>query len=256
MIRRLFTLGLMIFAAPAMAGEAFEYKDGDVALEGYLARAETIDAPVVLIVHQWTGVGAHEKEVADKLAADGYTALALDIYGKGVRPAAGKDAGALAGTYKGDPALSRGRVQAGIDALRAMSSLQATRFALIGYCFGGTVALDYARGGSGDVAGVVSFHGGLASAAPVSAPGAIKPSIAVFHGADDPHVPPAEVEGFIAEMKTAQADWSFSEYAGAVHAFTEPSAGNDPSKGAAYNEKADRRSWAATEAFLAETLKP
>lgn len=82
----------------------------------------------------------------------------------------------------------------------------------------------------------------------------IKASIAVYHGSDDPHVPRSEVMAFRDEMNAAKADWTFSEYAGAVHAFTEKEAGNDPSKGAAYNEKADKRSWAAALEFLKETL--
>jgi dienelactone hydrolase len=127
------------------------------------------------------------------------------------------------------------------------------RVAAIGYCFGGTTVLELARSGA-DVAGVVSFHGGLGTPTPEDAKN-IKARVLACHGADDPNVPPPEVAGFEKEMRDAKVDWQLIAYGNAVHSFTDKSAGNDNSKGAAYNEKADHRSWQAMKDFFAEIFK-
>ncbi|MGZ9097567.1 MAG: dienelactone hydrolase family protein [Micavibrio sp.] len=242
---------------PALAGETLTYTDGETTLEGYLARAEGVDdseAPAVLIVHQWKGPGDYERRRADMLAALGYNAFVVDMYGKGIRPAAGEAAGAEAAKYKNDPALARQRLHAALDYVRTLAGIDHNNIAVIGYCFGGTMALELARSGA-DIKAAISFHGGLSSKAPVTEPDTIKAAIQIHHGAADPHVPPAEVEGFTAEMDAAAADWTLTLYSGAVHSFTEKEAGNDPATGAAYNEKADLRSWAATLDFLQSALK-
>lgn len=237
----------------AMAGEIVNYKDGDVELEGYLARTSAKNAPVVLVIHQWKGLSDNERMRADMLASLGYNALAIDVYGKGIRPQTVEAAGAEATKYKSDPVLARKRVTAALDYARTLQGMDTSRIAAIGYCFGGTMALELARSGA-DIKSVISFHGGLGTKAPVTKAGVIKASVAAHHGADDTYVPPAEVETFIAEMNTAKADWVFTSYAGSVHAFTQKESGNDPSQGIAYNEKADRRSWASAVNFLKETL--
>jgi dienelactone hydrolase len=127
------------------------------------------------------------------------------------------------------------------------------RIAAIGYCFGGTTVLELARSGA-ELKGVVSFHGGLGSPTPADARN-IQCKVLVLHGADDPFVPAAEVAGFEKEMRDAKVDWQLVSYGGAVHSFTDWNAGNDNSKGAAYNEKADQRSWVAMKAFFEEVLK-
>ena len=151
--------------------------------------------------------------------------------------------------------LARKRLNAALTYVRTLTGVDDSRIAIIGYCFGGTMALELARSGA-DILSAVSFHGGLATKSAPSTPGSIKASILVHHGAADPFVPQEEVHLFMEEMNTANADWALTQYADAVHSFTEREAGNDPSKGAAYNQKADIRSWASTLDFLAETLKP
>ena len=236
-----------------MAGEPVIYKDGDVTLEGYLARPADPDAPIVMIVHQWKGLGEYEKSRADMLAAAGYNAFAIDMYGQGIRPKDTDEAGTEAGKYKNDPKLARPRLSAALEYAKTIENADISRIAIMGYCFGGTMALELARTGA-DIRSATSFHGGLATNAPVTQPGIIKASIAVHHGADDPHVKAGEVKSFLDEMKTADADLMFTSYSDAVHSFTEKEAGTDNSKGAAYNEKADHRSWSATLDFLKETL--
>lgn len=248
----LFLSLLCLFALPAFAGETLVYKDGAVTLEGYFARTAVAGAPVVLVVHQWKGLGDYEKRRADMLAAEGYNAFAIDMYGQGIRPQSPEDAGEQASLYKNDPALARQRVHAALQVIRSMSSV-GPQIAIIGYCFGGTMALEAARAGE-DLAAAISFHGGLATLAPASE-NSIKAPIQVHHGADDPHVLPAEVVGFEQEMAAARARLTFYAYAGAVHSFTDPAAGPDPTKGTAYNEDADTLSWQRSLSFLEKSFK-
>lgn len=228
------------------------YRHGDVELEGYVAYddASKERRPGVLVVHEWMGLGDNAKTRARMLAGEGYVAFAVDMYGKGVRAKDTKEAGALAGKYKGDRDLMRGRIQAGLDELLKREDVDPSRVAAIGYCFGGTTVLELARSGA-PVAGVVSFHGGLDAPKPAAKEG-VKAKVLVLHGADDPYVKPEEVAGFEKEMREAGADWQLVSYGGAVHSFTNPDAGSDNSRGAAYNESADKRSWRAMKDFFTE----
>jgi dienelactone hydrolase len=206
--------------------------------------------PGVLICHQWMGHTPYERMRAEETAKLGYVAFALDIYGKGVRPKDVGEAAKLAGGYKGDRALLRARALAGLEALKQVEACDAGKLTVMGYCFGGTTALEVARSGA-DVAGTVSFHGDLSSPAPEDAK-KIKGKVLALHGGDDPFVPPAQVAAFEDEMRKAGVDWQLVAFGGAVHSFTHKASGNDNSKGAAYNEKADRRSWEMYKDFLAE----
>jgi dienelactone hydrolase len=228
------------------------YTEGTTTLEGVLAYDDAVKdkRPGVVIVHDWMGMSPYWQKRAEDIAALGTVAFAADIYGKGVRPKDGAEAGKLAGQFKNDRALLRARVQAAFAQLVKHPLVDATRTAGIGYCFGGTTVLELARAGA-PVSGVVSFHGGLQTPTPADAK-SLKAKVLVLHGADDPHVKPAEVSAFKDEMRAAKADWQLVEYSNAVHAFTVQSAGNDPSKGAAYNADADRRSWRAMRDFFDE----
>jgi dienelactone hydrolase len=242
----------MTTARAEIVTRTVEYKQGDTVLEGYLAydSAGPAKRPGVLVVHDWLGVGPNTRMRVEQLAGLGYVAFAADIYGKGVRPPSGKEAAPLAGKYKGDRALLRARVNAGFDLLKGQPNVDPKRLAAIGYCFGGTTALELGRSGA-DVAGIVSFHGGLDNPTPADAK-KIKAKVLVLHGADDPYVPLPQVTAFEDEMRAAGVDWVLVKYSGAVHSFTIREAGNDNSKGAAYNATADRRSWKAMQDFFAE----
>ena len=242
-------------ANAAVQTKMVEYRHGDVVLEGYLAWDDALQGrrPGVLVVHEWTGLGDYAKMRARKLAEMGYVALAVDMYGKGIRPKTPQEAAAQAGIYKQDRALMRGRMQAGLDVLRGNPLCDPKRMAAIGYCFGGTCVLELARSGA-DIAGVVSFHGGLDTPTPADAKN-IRCKVLVLHGGDDPHVPRKDVDAFEDEMRAGGVDWQLVVYGGAVHSFTNPASGNDKSKGVAYNAEADRRSWEAMKAFLAEIFK-
>lgn len=245
-------LTLVASTVAAIHTETVEYQQGDTPLEGFLAYDDATSAPRpgVLVVHDWMGVGDYAKSRAKQLAELGYVAFAADIYGKGVRPADAKAAGELAGKYKGDRGLYRERLKAALAQLTANKLVAPGKVAAIGYCFGGTGVLELVRDGA-MVKGVVSFHGGLSSPSPQDARN-IKAPVLVLHGADDPFVKPDEVAAFKKEMEDAGVKYEFVAYPGAVHSFTRPDAGNDNSKGAAYNEAADKASWIAMKDFFAK----
>lgn len=235
--------------------EVVDYADGDVALQGYLAWDPSYSSrrPGVMVVHEWKGHGDYARRRAEELAKLGYVAFACDMYGKGVFAKDHEEAGKLAGVYFKDRAKMRARAAAGLDVLRKRPFVDAERLAVMGYCFGGTTSLECARAGFAGVRGVASFHGNLATPEPAQA-ATLKAKIAVFHGADDAGVAKG-IPAFEAEMRAAKADWQFVSYGGAVHSFTVKEAGDDPSRGAAYDAKADRRSWAALKLFLAEIFE-
>lgn len=235
--------------------QLIEYKDGETVLEGYLVYDENLKGkqPAVMVVHEWMGITDYTKSRCEQLAKMGYVAFAADIYGKGNKPASREEAGKLSGKYKGDRKLMRSRVNAALNWMQQQSNINANKIAAIGYCFGGTAVLELARSGA-DVAAVVSFHGGLDNPNPEDAK-KIKAKVLVCHGAIDPNVPQEQVNAFLKEMNDAKIDYQFIAYSGAVHAFTNPAAGNDISKGAAYNKQADERSWEHMKKFFEETVR-
>jgi dienelactone hydrolase len=250
----LVTVFFAISAEAAIKSERIEYKAGATVMEGYVAYddASTAKRPGVVVVHDWMGLAPITEQRANELAAQGYVAFAADIYGKGVRPKTPQEAGALAGKYKSDRKLLRERVRAAYDALSKFRLTDTTRLAAIGFCFGGTTALELARSGA-PLKAVVTFHGGLDSPTPADGKN-ITAKVLVLHGADDPHVPPADIAAFKKELDDAKVDWQMVEYSGTVHSFTIPTAGNDPSKGQAYNERSAKRAFQAEKDFFNETL--
>lgn len=254
-IPALVLLAAVCTARAEITFETIEYKESTTTCEGVLVHdpAKKGRRPAILIAHQWKGLTDYERRRARMLVELGYVVFCADIYGKGVRADNPKDAAALAAIYKADRPLLRNRVNAALQQLRKSPVADPRRVAAIGYCFGGTTVLELARSGAG-VAGVVSFHGGLSTPSLEDAK-QIKGRVLALHGADDPYVPPAEVAAFEDEMRRARVDWQLVAYGGSVHSFTMKEAGNDNSKGAAYNEKADQRSWEAMKVFFAEIFK-
>jgi dienelactone hydrolase len=241
--------------AAAVKTEAVEYKDGNVVLEGMLAYDDAAKGaqPLVLVVHEWWGLNDYSKGRAKQLAELGYVAFAVDMYGKGVLAKTPDEAGKFAGQLRSDRKALRRRITAALDAVKGNARVDPKKIAVMGYCFGGTTALELARSGA-DIAACVSFHGGLDAADPNDAK-SIKAKVLVLSGADDKSVPPAAVAAFADEMRLGKVDYQIVLYGGAVHAFTNPESGNDPSKNVAYNEKADKRSWQAMKDFFAEVFK-
>ncbi len=259
-MKDLLRFALPIFSVLAAHAELVEnsvtYEHGGLKLEGFYTYDDSLEGkrPGVLIIHQWTGLTDYEKARARMLAEIGYNVFAADVYGAGVRPQP-PAAGAEAGKYKGDRELYRARMLAGLEILKGDERTDTDRIAAIGYCFGGTGVLELARAGT-EIAGVVSFHGGLSASPGMEAEkGKIPAKVLCLHGAIDPYVPAEEVAAFQDEMTNAKADWQLVSYGGAVHAFTQKMAGNDTSKGAAYDAKADARSWEDMQQFFSEIFQ-
>ena len=242
-----------IFALAAIKTEPIQYKVGDTTFEGVLYYDDADSAPrrAVLVCHEWWGLNDYSKKRAEQLAQMGYVAFAVDVYGKGVQAKTQEEAAKMATALRsGDRATLRARINAALTALKARKEVDPKKIAAIGYCFGGTTALELARSGA-DILGVVGFHAGLSTPNPADAKN-IKGKILICHGGDDPFVPMPEVNAFLDEMKAAKVNYQINIYSGAVHTFTNPAAGNDPSKGSAYNAQADHRSFEEMKQFFAE----
>ncbi|MDD3005388.1 dienelactone hydrolase family protein [Flavobacterium sp.] len=230
------------------------YSDGNQKLNGYSIVPKKLPQtkPGILILPAWKGIDQHSKEVAQELSKLNYNVFIADIYGEGNYPKNTAEAGQQSGYYKTNFNEYQKRIQLALNEL-IKSGANADNIVIIGYCFGGTGALEAVRGNI-QTQGVVSFHGGLGKDA-TRKNNTIKPKVLVLHGADDPYVSQQSITDFQTEMREGKADWQMIYYANAVHAFTEISAGNDNSKGAAYNEEADKRSWNHMKLFLNEVLK-
>ncbi len=254
-MKRLLALLISLIAISAEAAiikKPLEYNLAGKKYEGYIAYDDSVKGPRtgVLVTHDWMGITDRTREKVEELASLGYVGFAVDVYGKGVRPASADEASKLSGSLKKDRTALRIRMQQGLKVLREQAQVDKAKLAAIGYCFGGTAVLELARAGA-DVKGIVSFHGGLDSLKPADAKN-IKGKVLALHGADDPFVPAADLAAFEDEMRKAKVDWQLVKYGNAVHSFTEKTAGDDPSKGAAYNAEADRRSWMAFKDFMKE----
>ena len=257
-MRTVTTILAILVVAPSLLAQVetkpVDYRQGDVVLRGYISYDPSVQEkrPGVLVVPDWMGVSEYSKMRAYQLAQLGYVALAADVYGENVHPANGQEASAEAAKYYKDRQLFRARVRAGLDKLAGMPQVDTSRLAVIGYCFGGAGALELARSGA-PVKAVVTFHGALSTPTPQDARN-IRGKVLVLHGADDPFVKQEDVTAFMDEMRKGDVDWQLIQYGGAVHGFTMPGAGSDNSKGMAYNERADKRSWQAMKDFFEEVL--
>jgi dienelactone hydrolase len=261
MFKLLLGMVLALSVAPlyaAVKGEEVTYKAGDTVLKGYLAYDDAVQGkrPGVLVVHEWWGHGDFVRDRARALAALGYTALAVDMYGNGTQVEHPDDAGKLAGAVRGNLPVMKARFSAARDVLGKHGTVDAKRIAAIGYSFGGSTVLEMARQGV-DIAGVVNFYGDLTTQHPARK-GGIKAKILVLNGADDPMIPPEQVNKFKQEMATAKANYKFVDYPGAKHLFSRPDADAIAKKynlPLAYDAKADRESWVEMQSFLQQGFR-
>jgi dienelactone hydrolase len=228
-----------------------EYKQGDTVLEGYLAYDDAIQGkrPGVLVVHEWWGLDDFVKKRAEALAALGYVAFAPDMYGKGVVTKDPQQAAKLSGQFKDKPLL-RERAQAGLKVLTNNPQVDAKRLAAIGFCFGGTTALELAYSGA-DLAGVVSFHGHLTTPKAEDKK-RVKAAFLILHGGDDPLVTQKDVRALEQALRSLGADWTLIVYGGAMHSFMNPEADEAKIKGVSYDAKAAARAWKHMQVFLDE----
>jgi dienelactone hydrolase len=236
-----------------------DYEHDGVKLRGFLAyddaKTKGAKPPGILIVHEWWGLNDYVKGRAVQLAKMGYVAFALDMYGKGVVATDPQTAGGLAGQFYGKPLMAQ-RAQAGLDQLLATGLADPARIAAIGYCFGGSTVQALAYSGA-PLVGIVSFHGGLIPATPESA-ARNKAKFLICNGGIDPSVKPEQLDAYLKSLNDTKIDYRFVQYAGALHAFTNPGVdaiaqANPGMRGfVGYSPSADRRSWEDMKAFFAE----
>lgn len=228
-----------------VATRQIEYEIGGESFTGFLAYDASAEEPRpgVLVIHEWWGLNDHARTRARMLAELGYTAFALDMYGEGRTAETVPGAQELAGPfYAGDDRdLMRERSRAGLGVLAAQPETDADRLAAIGYCFGGTAALELARSGA-EIDVAVAFHANLSTPVPAR-PGVVDATVLACIGAADPLAPADQRDDFRDEMEAAGVDYAMIEYGGAVHSFTNPAADRYGIPGVAYQELADRRSW-------------
>lgn len=245
------SLLLVTLACLSMAGTAFgavkgedvSYEGDGITMKGYLAYDDAAEGkrPGILVVHEWWGHNQHARNAADKLAAAGYTALAVDMYGDGKTADHPEDAGKFAAAVMGNLESMKARFNAAEEFLKSQPTVDSGKIGAIGYCFGGGVILNMARQGA-DLKAVVSFHGSLATSAPATA-GSVKGKVLVCTGGADPFVPEAAVNTFKKEFDAAGADYDVIVYDGVKHSFTNPDADSHGMEALAYNKEAAEASW-------------
>ncbi|WP_323845335.1 dienelactone hydrolase family protein [Microbulbifer magnicolonia] len=229
-----------------MHSETIEYTIGDNAFTGYIAYDDSVGGkrPGILVIHEWWGQDNFVRDQADRLAALGYTAFALDLFGSGRRADNPTDATELMNSVLKLPGAIEERFRAAMAWLQQQDTVDPARIAAQGYCFGGAVALNMARLGL-DLKGVVSFHGALGSDIKVL-PGTIKAQIQIYTGGADAWIPPDEVTAFVREMQEANVKFELTSYPDTLHGFTNPAATERGKKFAvplAYNELAATDAW-------------
>lgn len=255
-------MGLALFlsfpASAALQTREIPYQAPDgTRLVAYYAFDDALKGkrPGMIVVHEWWGLNDYARRRARELAGLGYAALAIDMFGEGKHTRHAHEAKAWMQSTMGDAAGAMARARAGLELLKTQAEVDAGRVAAIGYCFGGKIVLDMARQGM-DLAGVVSFHGNLATATPAQKD-KVKARLLVLNGASDSFISAVDIQAFQQEMKAANANFRFINYPGARHGFTSPDAdilGRDNQLPLAYNAKADKASWKEMKKFLTQVF--
>jgi len=251
-------------AALAISGTAraevktqeIEYEQGDTVLQGFLAYDDAAKGkrPGILVVHEWWGNNDHARNAATKLAKAGYVGFALDMFGKGKVTTHPEDAKAFVGEATKDPEVKKARFDAALRVLKEQQQVDAKRIGVIGYCFGGGVALDMARAGE-DLKALATFHGSLKSSEEPAKKGTFEPrEVLVQTGGADPMVTKDQVKALEQELKAAGVKVEVITYPGAKHGFTNPAADQAGIEGIAYDAAADRQSWDAMLKYMKRVL--
>jgi dienelactone hydrolase len=227
-----------------MKTQDIAYEADGASMIGTMATPESLTGkvPGVLVCHEGPGLGDHARDIAKRLAQAGYVAFAMDYHGGGQTVDMGEAMKRIM-AWMADPAGIRARATAALGVLKGADGVDTSRLAAIGYCFGGTTALELARQGE-DLRAVVGFHSGLGTARPQDIAG-FKGKVLVQIGADDPIIPPEQRLGFEQEMTAGGIDWRMILYGRAGHSFTNPLVDQLGRAGFAYDRSTDQRSWRA-----------
>ncbi|MEO0511216.1 MAG: dienelactone hydrolase family protein [Verrucomicrobiota bacterium] len=258
-----FPIYLILFSAIGLHAdfvkEPISYELDEAKFSGHLIYTQKTKGklPGILFVPNWMGPDTEATlEKAMEIADDSFAVFVVDMYGVNVRPKDWKEAGAAAGFVRGDRALMRTRAQKAIDVFKGLAEdhpIDPEKMLAIGFCFGGGTLLEYARVGTEDLDGIVSFHGDLMSPTLEADAGKTEIPLLVLHGADDPYVPQEHVQEFIATMQSGGVDdWQLVQFSGAVHSFTDPTADSD---GARYHKRTAERAFEMMDDFAEEVLE-
>jgi len=239
-------------AQGAVVTKTISYQEDGASLQGYLAYDNALKGkrPGVLVVHEWWGLNDYARKRATQLAAMGYVAFALDMYGKDKVADHPEQAKEFMKKVTQNVDTWQKRVLAGLEILKKQPNTDSNRIAAIGYCFGGSTVQQLAYSGA-DIRGIVSFHGSLIPPTE-SAVKQTKAKILICHGASDPYTKPEALPTYLTTMNASGIDWKMSIYAHAKHAFTNPDADNYGMAAVGYNRTADRRSWEDMKQFFNE----
>lgn len=231
-----------------------DYSDGGLACRGLVMRDATQSSPRpgIVMFPDARGIGDTARSYARRLTDRDYVVLIADLYGAGLFTDDIARARELMTALRSDVERWRERARAALEAVARLRAVDPTKLAAVGYCFGGTTALELGRGGA-DIAAIVSFHGGLASPRPQDAAN-LKARVLACHGGADPLVPPAQVTEFVSHMSRAPVDWELQVYARALHGFTNPELAASAPPGHGHDAAADDRSRCATTALLDEVF--
>jgi dienelactone hydrolase len=233
-----------------------EYVFEDTRMVGYFcapAGADSAAIPGLMLVHDAFGLTDDLQQTARDYAALGYAVLAADVWGDRRQPRSQDEIGPLIGALAGDRRQWSGRISAAHDTLTAQAEVVGERTAMVGYCFGGSSALEFAREGGG-VRGVASIHGGLDLVDLTwTEPSAVR--VLICTGADDPMATAGMLYTLQQSMSAVGAEWESDVYSGTKHAFTNPKVDlGGPSDVVGYNARSAARAWASTTRFLTEIL--
>ncbi|MDR2875950.1 MAG: dienelactone hydrolase family protein [Methylobacillus sp.] len=262
-MKRILLLAALLFSAATAAHAAIQekevsYESSGTQLKGYIAWDDAAQGkrPGVLVVHEWWGLNDYARKRARMLAEQGYTAMALDMYGDGKVAHHPDDAMKFFTEVSENAALAKARFEAALALLKQEPTVDTDNIGAIGYCMGGTMVLNMARAGM-PLKVVESFHGGLGTKNPAE-PGKVKARVASYTGEADSFIPAEQVAAFRKEMTNAGVTAEIVTYPGAQHSFTSPDAdklGKEFNMPLAYDPAADADSWRKGLAFMAEALK-
>jgi len=247
MLRTLMVLTVLIMAPMSAEGavqtKKIAYKHGSLECQGYLAWDDAVQGrrPGVLVLHEWWGLNDYARRRADELAKLGYVAFAADIYGEGKTAQHPKEAGEMATKVRANVDDWRQRATEALEVLKAQPQCDPNNLAAIGYCFGGSTALQLAYSGA-DLKAVATFHAALPTPTEADVK-RIKATILVCHGADDTFIPPQAIQAFRNALDKGHVSYEFVSYPGAVHSFSVPEADQRALPGMKYDKAADENSW-------------
>ncbi len=251
----LILVGIPPLVEAKVQSKVVPYSHGEESFEGFMAWDDSVKGkrPGILVVHEWWGLNDYARSRAEQLAAMGYMAFAVDMYGKGKVTTHAKKAGEWAKQTTSNVGDWLGRAQEGLKLLQAEPMVDSTRLAAIGYCFGGATVMQLVYGGA-PVKGVVSFHGSL-PLPPAAQAIAHSAKVLIAHGAADPFLTTDHIGQLKTALEKSEIDWQMIQYGGAQHSFTNPSADQYGLEGAKYHKQADERSWIHMQQFFDELFE-